>query len=367
MLRVIAVDDEKRALNRFERIMKEDERVQVVGKFTTGEAALEFVKTEPVDVAFLDIEMPCMSGLEMAERLNREEPGIEVVFVTTYDQYSLKAFQTHAIGYVLKPFGIEEMEEQIDNVLRKLKYRQKKNRAETLVIQCFGQFNCRPAGNGGDAFRWRTAKAEELFALLIHYQGKPTPKEIIIDALWPEAEPMSAANNFRVTCTYLRNTFAEKGFNDILLRDRDNYMLSLKKLHCDTLDFTRVVNQNSVDDAGISAWEEASALYKAPYLENKPYEWAWQSRAWYEKEFEKLQNRLADFYIKKGNQGKACEAIARVLEQNPMAEEAVQRLITLKLQSGDTVSGIRIYYEYKERLFKEMGVPPSPNLQKLME
>jgi two-component SAPR family response regulator len=325
------------------------------------------VKKEAVDIAFLDIEMPSVCGLELAEKLIAENQSLEVIFVTAYDKYALKAFQVHAIGYVLKPLDSEEVKGQIDNVLRKLKRRQNKAKSRTLTVKCFGRFTCCPSGDEGDILRWRTSKAEELLALLIHYRGKPMSREIIIDILWPEADPENAANNFRVTCTYLRNTFAELGFKDVLLRNRDNYMLNLDNFCCDSLDFIRIVNQDCINERNYSACEEASALCTGAYLENKPYEWALESRAWFENEFEKLQNRLADIYIKDGSLQMACQAIAKVLERNPLAEEAVHRLFALKLQMGDTVSGIKAYNEYKERLQKEMGIPPSDALQKLVD
>jgi two-component SAPR family response regulator len=71
-------------------------------------------------------------------------------------------------------------------------------------------------GNGNaSAIRWKTAKAEELFALMIHYQGRVKAKDNLIETLWPEFEPEKSANLFRVTCTYLRSALAEKGFPDI--------------------------------------------------------------------------------------------------------------------------------------------------------
>ncbi len=148
MFRVIGVDDEKQALDRFERIMKQDARVLVTGTFTRVEDAAEFVRRNPVDVAFLDIEMPGRSGLELAERLTEENPYIEVVFITAYDKYALQAFQAHAIGYLLKPLDIDEVSRQIDNFARKLGYRQKPICSGYLTIKCLGQYLCYVDGEG---------------------------------------------------------------------------------------------------------------------------------------------------------------------------------------------------------------------------
>ncbi len=363
MFKIIGVDDEKIALDRFERIMKEDARVSVIGTFTRVSDALEFVRRNPVDIAFLDIEMPGMSGLELAERLAEENPYIEIVFITAYDKYALKAFQTHAIGYLLKPLDIDEVREQIDNFARKLGCRRETISSEYLTVKCFGQFLCCADKNAADPIRWRTAKAEELFALLVHYQGKAISKEILIDALWPEAEPEKAANNFRVTCTYLRNTLTDKGFANILLRDRDSYLLDTSRLRCDLLLFLPTTGAASLE---LSALEKASALYAGGYFENKPYEWAANMRVWLEREYKKIQYRIADEYQSIGENKRAYAVLEKALEHDPYDEEAYEKLLSLKLRSGDSVSAVKIYLEYEQKLLKEMELSPSDKLKELM-
>lgn len=364
MFRVIGVDDEKIALDRFERIMKDDMRVSVIGTFTHVADAIEFVRQNLVDIAFLDIKMPGLNGFELAESLTEENPHIEVVFITAYDQYALRAFQAHAIGYLLKPLDINEIREQIDNLDRKLSYRQETKGSGYLTVRCLGQFLCYTDENCAEPIHWRTAKAEELFALLINYQGKAISKAIIIETLWPEAEPEKAANNFRVTCTYLRNTFADKGITNILLRDRNCYMLNMARLRCDLFLFLSAVGLISLLE--LSALEEASALYAGEYLKNMSYEWAVNTRVWLENEYKKIQYRIANEYQISGENKKACTALKKVLEHDPYEEEAVERLVSLNLQSGDSVSAIKIYREYEQRLLKEIGLSPSNKLRKLI-
>ncbi len=365
MLKVIAVDDERKALDRFERIIEKDERVQVIGTFTTAQDAFEVIKNQSVDIAFLDIEMPLMRGLELGDKLTKENPNIEVVFITAHDQYALDAFQIHATGYLLKPLDKAEVKKQIDYIVRKLGRGTHEVKSNVFMVRCFGQFICCPCGNEEDILRWRTSKTEELFALLIHYQGKPMSKEIIMDALWPELNSKSAANNFRVTCTYLRNTFAQRGIKDILLRERDNYMINLKRVSCDALDFTHIANKYLFEGMITDDMEQISRLYKGAYMENKAYDWLLEARAWFYKTFEKIQNSLADIYLKEKKYKAACDAIESIIEREALSEEAVKRLIYIKQQMGDTVSSIGIYEKYKERLNKEMGIQPSLSMQEL--
>ena len=102
MLRAYVVDDERLAVDRLSRLLGATGRVEIVGASTDPEAALEALRARPadVDVLFLDIQMPGLTGFELLQRLER--PPL-VVFTTAYDQYALDAFEVSSIDYLLKP------------------------------------------------------------------------------------------------------------------------------------------------------------------------------------------------------------------------------------------------------------------------
>jgi two-component system LytT family response regulator len=112
-LRAYLVDDEALALRRLERLLAGRSDVAVVGRTTDAEAALAFLTTNAVDVLFLDIQMPVLSGFELLARLTRQP---WVVFTTAFDQHALKAFEVNAIDYLLKPID----RAQLDRALSKL-------------------------------------------------------------------------------------------------------------------------------------------------------------------------------------------------------------------------------------------------------
>lgn len=357
MLRVIVVDDEKRALDRFERVVEEEKRVTLVGKFMNAWEAIDFVRSASVDVAFLDIEMPFINGLELAQLLIKERPALEVIMVTAYSQYALKALQAHAAGYLLKPIVIDDIQEQIDYILRKRQNHPGKMKEQLLEVHCFGPFHCHRIGEKSEPILFRTAKAEELFALLLHYQGKPVSKGTLIEALWPEVEQGKSDNHFHVTCTYIRNALSEKGLKEILIRERDNYRLNMSKLQCDLLKFEASYYEYP---------ETASDLYTGLYYEDKLYDWAENTRQWFENQFTRLQYRLADQYESERNDKKAMEAISKILLKNPYEEEAVERLIKLRVKAGDIAIASQLYKEYSKRLEKELGIGPAEGLRKLI-
>lgn len=356
MLHAVVVDDEIAALNRFERIAAKDERIVIDGKFLYAQDAIAFIKEHPVDIAFLDIEMPEISGLELAEKLLEIDSYIRVIFVTAYNKYALDAFRAHAIGYLLKPLDSAEFTQQVDLLSRRYTPRPEKGSKRPLIAKCFGGFSVYPEANA-PAIRWKTAKAEELFALLIHYQGRVKPKESLIETLWPGHKPEKTANLFHVTCTYLRSALAEKGFSDILVRELDGYRVNPERIDCDLFRFSLEIG--SISSLGIEKLNDLSNLYCGEYLEGKPYDWSAGLRTQLESDFKKIQHGLSEVYCTQGLWDKALEALDRILMYDPCDEETAMRIVKLKLRKGDPSSAIKTYRKFEQILMKELGLTPS--------
>src|SRR3954470_11538117 len=114
-MRVYIVDDERLAVERLTRLLNATGRVTIAGTSTDPEAALTFLQAHPVDVLFLDIEMPGLTGFQLLERLERE---VAVVFTTAFDRYALDAFGVSSLDYLLKPIEPERLDRALDKVER---------------------------------------------------------------------------------------------------------------------------------------------------------------------------------------------------------------------------------------------------------
>jgi two-component system LytT family response regulator len=115
MLRAYIVDDERLAVQRLTRLLEASGRVEIAGSATDPEAALDFLKTRAVDVLFLDIQMPELTGFELLDRL--DAPPL-VIFTTAFDRYALNAFAVNSIDYLLKPIEPERLEHALDKLER---------------------------------------------------------------------------------------------------------------------------------------------------------------------------------------------------------------------------------------------------------
>ena len=120
-LRVVLVDDEPLARKTLRLLAKRDPDVTIVAECRNGDEALSAIAEEKPDVVFLDVQMPGLDGFDVLELLGESAPAI--VFVTAYDQYALRAFEVHAIDYLLKPFTDERFEKALSRVKELLRTR----------------------------------------------------------------------------------------------------------------------------------------------------------------------------------------------------------------------------------------------------
>jgi len=112
-LRAFLIDDEPLAITRLARMLEATGRVEVVGRATDPAQGLEQVRAQPIDVLFLDIHMPGLSGFEVVERV---PPGPAVVFTTAHDQHAVQAFEVNAVDYLLKPVEAARLARALDRI-----------------------------------------------------------------------------------------------------------------------------------------------------------------------------------------------------------------------------------------------------------
>ena len=124
MIRVMVVDDEALARERMVRLVASDPELELVAQAADGVEAMRLLAKQSVDVLFLDIDMPGKNGIEVALELADQKTPPRVVFVTAHNEFAVKAFEAHAIDYVLKPFDPERLRKSFERVKEAVKLKQ---------------------------------------------------------------------------------------------------------------------------------------------------------------------------------------------------------------------------------------------------
>jgi two-component system LytT family response regulator len=132
MIHTVLADDEVLARQKLRQLLRDEPEIEVVGEGGTGGETIELVRTTKPQLLFLDIQMPGMDGFDIATELcsSKIVPTPHIIFTTAHDQYALRAFEIHAVDYLLKPFTRERLSSAVERA-----------RKEILVNQ-------QPASNG---------------------------------------------------------------------------------------------------------------------------------------------------------------------------------------------------------------------------
>ena len=221
----IAVDDEALMLGALVSAIKASPDISEVSDFSVGEAALEFVKKNRVDIAFLDINMRGMGGLALAEGIISACPGCKIVFCTGYEEYAIAAFKIHASGYLLKPISPEDVQREIDNV------KGERSRERTLTVKCFGNFEVYV---NNEKLPFKRLKTKELFAFLVDRNGAGMTAKQICAVLFPDdGDDNKNAAYLRQLVLDLKNTLKAAGAEGVLCHETPCYRIDTGMIKCD--------------------------------------------------------------------------------------------------------------------------------------
>ena len=220
----IAVDDEILMLGALVAAIRASDDISEVSQFSGCDEALDYVKENPVDVAFLDINMRGMGGLDLAEKIVGFCPECKIVFCTGYEEYAIPAFKLHASGYLLKPVSAQDVQAEIDNI-KGIRQGQK-----PLSVKCFGTFEVYARG---EKLTFKRSKTKELFAFLVDRNGAGVTVAEIGVALWDNDKEQKNQNYIHQLFRDLRQALEAVGVEEIFERNNYFYSINPDKLDCD--------------------------------------------------------------------------------------------------------------------------------------
>ena len=228
-MKAIAVDDEIYMLETLQEAVSASSDIETVVAFSSCSAALAYATENPVDIAFLDINMRGIGGLGLAERLLELHPHCKIVFCTGHEEYAVSAFQLHVSGYLMKPITAEAVQKEINHI-KGLKATEK-----LLTIQCFGNFEVL---HNGQSLPFRRKKAKELLAVLIDRNGAGMTAKQICAILFPEnTDDSKNAAYLRQLVLDLKNTLKTVRAEDVLQHDTPYYRIDTNLVRCDYISF----------------------------------------------------------------------------------------------------------------------------------
>lgn len=373
-MRLLLVDDERLALILLEKELrsvaeKSGVPVEIVALQSPGSVMAEAEKWRP-DVVFLDIHMPEISGLQIAEMLQERRPEIMVVFMTAFDSYALEAFELSAIDYVLKPL----VRDRLEKTFKRIVARREVPDIEELPVQdtkshvilCSGTLLVQSGIGEPELPKWRTAKAQELFAYLLLRRGATVHKSTILELLFPELGMKPAMARLYTAIYQIRQCMALMGL-DITIQNismQEAYILRVGEN-------VTIENERWEQELLVAAEqepplynriEELLADYDGGYLRDHDYVWAEGEQARLSGLWMSHARKLAAYLETQGREDEALKLYVRLQEMDPYQESDGLAILKLyeRLGQYDKIIG---YTTQLENLFmEELGLPLPPSI-----
>lgn len=246
-MKILLVDDEKLQLARLEESVKSVLPSADIVCYTNPVLALNENKNTKIDIAFLDIEMPKLNGIQLAKALKSINPIINIVFVTAFDRFALDAMKMHASGFVTKPVNEEKVFEEING----LRYPVELTPTKKLQIKCFGNFE---VFHDGQPLKFAYNKSKELFAYLVDREGSAININELNAVLWEEDH----TSYLRNLISDIQKTLAKIGASDVFVKRHNECYIDTSKVDCDAYEYK---NNNP----------EAIRMYRGEYM----YQYSW--------------------------------------------------------------------------------------------
>ena len=177
--RVLIVDDEPLARQRLEDLLRAENGVEIVASVDNGEAAVDAVRSLHPDIAFLDVQMPGKTGIDVVREVGPEAMPL-TIFVTAYDRYALQAFDLAAVDYLVKPFDDERFEQAFQRARRYVELEEMGELRERLADRAYDLIVSdvrMPDGDGQELYRGVGERAPALARRFIFITGDTVSPE----------------------------------------------------------------------------------------------------------------------------------------------------------------------------------------------
>ena len=250
-MKVLLVDDEKLQLARLEEAVKSVLPTVQIFSYTNPLDALSENKKEKIDIAFLDIEMPKLNGIQLAKSLKNINPKINIIFVTAYDRFALDAMKMRASGFITKPVNDKKVFEEIEG----LRYPVQMVSDKKLQVKCFGNFEVFVKG---EPLKFAYSKSKELFAYLIDREGAAININELNAILWEEDHKSYLRNLISDIQKTLKSVDAE----DVFIKRHNECFIDVSKIDCDAYEY-----KNNNPDAIRMYRGEYMMQYSWPYFD----------------------------------------------------------------------------------------------------
>ena len=361
-LKAILIDDEPLALDYLEHEINTIGNVEVIGKYIEVEVSKIVTQLQAIDIVFLDIEMPRINGLELAEKLLEINPCLSIIFVTAFESYAVKAFELNALDYILKPVQRKRLQKTLERVNTIVHPHQALSSYEKLRINVCGELSF-AISKDFQFLQWRTTKSQELFLYLLLYSGKSIRKSELTEVIWPELDHSKAYAQLYNAIYHVRKTLKNFKNHFILRSVTEGYILTTKNVSINLVEWEiKLTSAPPLRKGTVETYEKMMKLYTDSYLHKYDYLWAEAERYRLDQLWTKVAYQLATFYLDHDQLDKAETWYVRICKLRPEEETAQFALMKLYARLGLGML-VNHHYIHSKAALEELGIPMSAKVK----
>ena len=256
-MRILCVDDEPLMLQMLEMAVREARPDADITAFSKQTDLLSEARENGCDIAFLDIHMRGMNGVELAKKLKEVNPKMNIIFVTGFSEYTGDAMRLHASGYIMKPVTAEDIAKELDD----LRFPIVPKDNALLKVQCFGNFDVFTPD--GKPVHFERSRSKEIFAYLVHRHGSSCTKKEIAAALFEDMPYDSKQQvHLQKIVSAMMKALREAGAEAVINKSYNNMSVNTDLLDCDYYRF------QELDAGAVNAYqnEYMSQYYWADFM-----------------------------------------------------------------------------------------------------
>lgn len=365
-MKAVCIDDEPLALEYLERQLEKISGIEVIGTYADPQEGKKSILAKQVDVAFLDIQLPEINGIELAEQIIEENPEVIIVFVTAYDEFAVNAFELNALDYLVKPIKFERLQRTIKRIEQHLSlYEDIQQQPDNLQIKVGNYLMFEVEKDVFKPISWRTSKTQELFLYLLQNRGKYVEKTTLIELLWEDFKLEKGYSLLYTTVYNVRKALSPFSTHFTLHNKSDGYLLELNHVSIDLMDWEdRLHHLPLLDSSSIQHYEEMMQMNQEHYLYTYDYIWAEAERHRLERLWLQQAHNIAEFYITQYDLKSAAAWYEKICKRSPEDEDAHFSLMKLYAKWGKETLMIQQYEQLTKVLENHLAIEPRADIKK---
>ena len=262
-MKILAVDDEYFALELLKHSIEEVASGATLFTCRDVKGALSVASENKIDVAFLDIHMPDMTGVELARELKLINPKINIIFATGFSEHMKEGIDIRMSGYIMKPVSPEAVKTELENLRNPVEW----NNEKRVKILTFGNFD---VFVDDTPIKFERKQAKEILAYLVDKRGTSATYAELASMLWEDEDyDRAKQKNLQVYIASLVKSLLAVDVKDLILKNRQGILLNTKIVDCDYFRFlegdVRAINSFTGQYMNAYSWAE----FTVGYLENQ--------------------------------------------------------------------------------------------------